>query len=530
MDLGTRFQLARQWVRGHGLFTWLAVVIGAYLLTRMLMIGSLPVFFDESIFIRWAQRVIADGEWLVSVTDGKPPLHVWSMLPFVAVFENPLVAGRLASVAAGTGSAAMMLLIGRRIGGIRLGAVAGLLYVLCPFTLWYDRVAVAEALLLFLFLLTVFIAMKAASSRRIGYVFLLGTSFGLALLTKGTAMILAVVVPFAYLTRPERLSVREGDRPLLKWLATVIGSLFLGYGIYSLLRLSPLFPLIGKRTDVATRSVFEVIRNPFTLFFSNSSDILVTLFVFMTPVILLVGIFGVGWMVRKKNKCGYFVLIWVVAVWLIESLVAEHWMFHTILPRFFLVIVPPLLLGAGYCMVEGYDWLNANKKTGKAGRAILTIVLVAALIFLPAYTVIEVIVAPSDAFLPTPVRFQYLTDWPSGWGIREISSLLRGESEKGPVTAGANLDGIGLPTDGLIMYLHENENITVEPFSMAAREFPESLARSADEEPAYVVYNMFSPADLPPSDWPLTMVHAYPKDGNPDMYMLLYRVIPTKNG
>ena len=515
---------AYQWIRRHPVWVAVVLLFVTYFLTRLLYLGRLPIFFDESIFIRWSQKALKEGEYLASLTDGLLPLHRWAMVPFLAVIGDPLTAGRVASVAFGAITTAGILLIGREIGDWKIGVASGFLYVICPFTLWFDRVAMTESLLLTLFVITILLALKAARSLSFWYIPALGLSIGLAMLTKGTAQLLFVIVPFAYLARTP--SMKKKRRPLLRWCAIVLPSLVIAYGIFSLLRFSDLFPQIAMRNTVATKTLTEVLKNPFDVFFSNVVTIFSTLVTFMTPVLLVVALLGLILGFIRRWRPAYFLVAWLVLTWLIEALVAKHWMFDTILPRFYLVILPPLLLGAGYACVEAMRAITGWTQISRAMRGVVATAAVISLFALPLINISLVVASPENAVLPQWTRFQYITDWPSGAGIEQIVAFLQEKSADGKITVGSNMPGIGLPTNGLEIYLSDNENLQIITFRPDVKELPEELIDSSRDRPTYLVFNMFSERNVPPGDWPVRPLRKYPKDGSDTMYMWLLEVEP----
>ncbi len=534
---------------GHPAATALVGIMALYILTRLLFLTRVPVFFDESIYIRWTQELIGHGKFLVSLTDGKPPLHIWWMAPFVRVVGDPLLAGRLASVFAGGLTTLGMFLLGREMADWKLGAWASLLYVVCPFALWYDRLAITEGLLLTTFVFAAWIAVRAARTLELWWSIPLGVVLGLALLTKGTANLLFLFLPFAFLGAREseagvgdaRLTWEpEGGRDaggapvraaplarrLPRWAAVLAASYLIGYGLYSLLRLSAKFPLIGARTSVATKSLGEVLRHPFDLFFSNLGTIGGTLVVFLTPVLFAVAVAGLLYGLARRWRPAGFLLAWSLVVVVGEALVAKHWMFDTILPRFFLSVLPPLLLGAGYLAGLVSEALRQWRPGRKVLRALVALVLLVALLAFPLVTDALILASPQDAVLPYWIRVQYLTDWPSGWGIKESAAFLERLSVEGPVTAGSNIRGIGLPTYGLEMYLERNTRVHIVPFSFTASAFPAELAEASRSMPTYVVFNSFPEHGRPPAGWPLRLLKRFPKDGNDRQALYLYRVVP----
>lgn len=518
------FERARQLARGHPTALALVGIFAVYFLTRLLFLGRLPVFFDESIYIHWSQEALHGGKLLISLTDGKPPFHVWFMVPFIWLFKDPLIAGRIASVVAGALTLMGMFLIGGELQDRRLGIWAAFLYVVCPFTLWYDRVAITEGLLLTLFVFAAYFALRAARTLSPWWIAPIAASMGIALLTKGTAQLLFIILPFAYLTRGRASSSDSATRPLIRWVALLLGSFVLAFGIYSLLRFSSMYHFIGLRNAITTKGLSEVLAHPFDIFFSNLGTIGSTLFLFMTPLLFLVGVGGLGYGVVRKWRPVYFLWAWALVVTIIEALIAKHWMFDTILPRFFLCVLPPLLLGAAYAVVRG---LEASRLRESAAATMRTTAVVVALIILlafPFYADALVLADPAAAPLPHWIRVQYITDWPSGWGIKESADLLIKESERAPVVVGSNLKGIGLPTDGLLMYLSGNKSVRVIPFSMTAKEFPAELREASRKYPTYVVFNSFPLHQEPPADWPLELVKKFPKDGNTSQYLYLEKV------
>ncbi len=538
-------------IRRHPSVVAMCSIFALYLLTRLLFLGRLPVFFDESIFIRWAQLAPRNGNWMVSMTDGKPPIFIWLLIPFVSALKNPLVAGRLLSVSAGALSVYGMFLIGKELRDWRLGAWGAFLYVICPFTLWYDRIAITEGFLLTVFIFGLYFALRASRSLNPLWSLAIGGTLGLGLLTKGTTELLFVITPFAFLARTGygRSSAREGRegdtvggsagssvgvterwgrlQPLARWIVVIVISFVLAIAIYSLLRLSSMYGLIAARNSIATKGVGELLKHPFDVFFSNVGTIIGTTFIFMTPLLLLGGVAGLIYGAAKRWHPAWFLLVWTVAVGVVEALVAKHWMFNAILPRFFLSLVPPLLLGAGYLVIEGVAAVRKlDSSRAQVVRVLTAVVVFLALVF-PLFTDAMVIAKPEEALLPYWIRVQYITDWPSGWGIRESANYIAEQSEKGPVVVGTNVKGIGLPTDGIELYLDGNRNVKVVPFSSTTQEFPHELAEAAASYPVYVVFNSFPGYESPPAEWPLELISQFPKDGNNNQHLNLFKVKPT---
>src|SRR3990167_2345049 len=82
----------------------LLILLAAALL-RFANLNSIPVFADESIYIRWAQIMKAESTMrFLPLSDGKQPLFMWLVIPFLKIFSDPLLAGRITSGLAGIGT------------------------------------------------------------------------------------------------------------------------------------------------------------------------------------------------------------------------------------------------------------------------------------------------------------------------------------------------------------------------------------------------------------------------------------------
>ena len=79
------------------------LLIGTIL--RTFNLTHLPVFGDEAIYIRWAQIMRTEPTLrFLPLSDGKQPLFMWVLMPFLKIFSDPLVAGRMVSVLTGLGT------------------------------------------------------------------------------------------------------------------------------------------------------------------------------------------------------------------------------------------------------------------------------------------------------------------------------------------------------------------------------------------------------------------------------------------
>jgi len=120
------------------------IVVVLYLTSRLIYLGRLPVFVDEAIHIRWARSTL-QGDLLAGWGDGK-----WLFTKVAAAFLllpiDSVSALRLVSVCSGLITLAACIRAGTIIFDLQTGVTAGVFYALIPYTLFYDRLGLADGL------------------------------------------------------------------------------------------------------------------------------------------------------------------------------------------------------------------------------------------------------------------------------------------------------------------------------------------------------------------------------------------------
>ena len=141
----TSMRVMRNYTLVIGIFTILAIV---FFITRLYHLTSLPIFTDEAIYLRWAQIAKNDATWrFISLTDGKQPMFVWLVIPFMKFIHDPLMAGRAVSVMAGFFSLVGLFFLGKELfKSMWVGLLAAFLYLIFPMGVVYDRMALYDSL------------------------------------------------------------------------------------------------------------------------------------------------------------------------------------------------------------------------------------------------------------------------------------------------------------------------------------------------------------------------------------------------
>src|SRR3989304_5055281 len=125
----------------------LILILGLFL--RLYNLTIFPVFADEAIYIRWAQVMRAEQNLrFLPLSDGKQPLFMWLEIPFLKVFSDPLVAGRIVSVFSGLGTlVGIFVLTELFFRSRKISFMASLIYAISPFSVFFYRFALPGSLL-----------------------------------------------------------------------------------------------------------------------------------------------------------------------------------------------------------------------------------------------------------------------------------------------------------------------------------------------------------------------------------------------
>jgi len=510
----------RSFVRRHAAAIAIASIFALYFLTRLVNLRGVPVFIDEAIYIKWAHQAQHGNLWASLLWDGKPPLHSWMMVPFLGAVKDQLLAGRLNSVFFGSLTTLGLFLTGRELRNWKLGAAAAFLYVACPFALWYDRLAIAESMMLALFVFAVFFAVKAAKTVNPRWLIGTGIATGLALLTKGTATLLYPIVFFAYFVRGPAEKGLEKSKPLLRWLGASGLALLGGFAMLNLERLSPVWAQRSHFITTRTKGIVAALATPLRTFLSFNNSILKNLYAWLTPVLLLLAVAGLVLSLIKRWRPGYFLWAWFVIGFAVISLVGKfEW------ARFYLVLVPPLLLAAAYALYELGAYM-ARAWSRAPGRKLLpsvSIAVVAALLMvaaMPAGSMMAGMVTAKTG------EAEYLKGRCAGTGMKETAAMLSEAADHAKINVVVNDYFIQL---ALEMYMGNRPNVNVITLELEYRNgfsklLEQTLDDAASKGPTYLVANFTT--TTPPPGWNLVTLKTFDKDDGHQRSAMLVTEVP----
>ena len=182
----------------HGRWTMAAILAVAFGFRIARLLEMFPILVDESIYMHWAEIIEHQGQWFISLLDGKPPLQSWVLAVVRMIFGgDPLWEGRLVAVAVGLLSTIGIFAIGKRLGGETAGLIGAALYSVFPFAVLYDRLAYTEAFVNLNGITIVLTSLIAFAKPKKNWLpeIAAGVALGLGLFTKQTVL-LFVYFPF----------------------------------------------------------------------------------------------------------------------------------------------------------------------------------------------------------------------------------------------------------------------------------------------------------------------------------------------
>src|SRR3990172_229170 len=151
-----------------------------YFATRIINLKIVPIFTDEAIYTYWAQVALHDpANRFSSLEDGKQPLFIWIAAIFQKFISDPLIATRIVSVFAGFGSLVGIYLLSKVLFNAKVAKLSSFLYIVLPFTMLYDRMALFDSLLTMFGIWSIFLSVKMVEESRLDWAILNGFAIGL---------------------------------------------------------------------------------------------------------------------------------------------------------------------------------------------------------------------------------------------------------------------------------------------------------------------------------------------------------------
>lgn len=490
-------------------------LFAAYFFTRLYNImSSLPLFTDEAIYTRWSQIARYDASWrFISLTDGKQPSFVWIDMIFMRFINDPLLSGRLVSVASGLFGLIGIYFLGREIfKNHKIGLIAAALYIIYPFSLVYDRMALYDSLVAAVAIWALFLEVLLIRLRRLDVALILGMVLGFGVLTKQNAFLSIYLMPLTLILFDFKNKRRIPQ--VLKWAGLSLISVVMAYGFYSLLRLSPFFHIIDEKTNIFVFSFREWTKlpRPFEFFFGNLNGLTDWFISYATiPTFLLIFTsFFIGGTKFLREKI-------LLLIFFILPFVALALFGKVLYPRFILFMTMPLLVLSAFSLNYILDLMKNNLIKIGVVLAFSLLMLRSDFYILTNFARAPIAKADTD---------QFANEWPAGGGISEVTSFLKDKAQKEKIYVLTGGTFGSLPTYAMEIYLDENKNIGKRGIFPIPEKIPEDLLINARKMPVFVFMSNQEEFDEPIAKWPIKLIVEYRK-GVGNSFTRLYEVIPN---
>ncbi len=465
---------------------YLILIFCIFAFLRFAKIYSVPVFVDEAIYVRWSQVMKAEASLrFLPMSDGKQPLFMWSTIPFLKFISDPLVAARTLSTFAGFGSmVGLSFLAYLFFNSLPISLLTGLLYAITPFTVFFDRMALADSLLAMFGIWSLVFFKKFLDKRSLDWAMLTGFALGGGLLTKSPAIIFYLWISLAgiFLINIKK----ENQKTLLTLILGFVYIFIISQGLNAILKLGPNSQTAGTRNLDYLYTYKEVLSHPLTPIIGNLKTTWVWLWALLTPVSL----FGIvlSWKQKQFRSIFYLLILCSLAPLLGQALIAKVYT-----SRYILFAIMPLipLAALGLSKLKNYY-------------------LVPLLLYPFALSIVN-IYFPASAHLPYDMATGYYQEWTAGWGQKDIANYLIGQSNQGKKVVVFTEGFFGTLPDGLQIYTQKYPNITVVGSTPIATVVPEGLINSAKDNERFFVINASRNKLTATESAKLELIKEYPK-------------------
>jgi hypothetical protein len=443
---------------------WPIAIIAVAAGFRFWNLLGLPLFVDESLWLRWATnpyQYLPRGAGPLEVLrvsligDVNPPLLHWVLLAVLPWVDQPVLAARAVAATFGLLAVLGTYLLAAELFDKRVGVVAGLVHAVLPLAVFFDRLIHYDALTAACVVHVAWLSARLA--RRPGALggVLLGVVMAAALIANPRG---ATILPAPALA----LALLRGGRSLreclpayaLAYVATALLAPLSFVGV-------PLQEVVDKILPFAL-APDEVAQTPTELWIANLARLSTWMELYVGMDLLKLAALGIIAMLAWRPGAGvYILLLWLALV--LPFILGGRLIFS----RYLAVSAFPPAVAIGALTVAAY-WLPgavARRLGGKssafatgAGLALGSAVLILSLRPLVP-TSVDMVADPLHTRLPDSDRAQYQSGWYSGVGVPDAARFVMSAARTEPLIL---LREDGMPGSGVHFYSYRAPNIRHE--------------------------------------------------------------------
>lgn len=494
--------MIRDFLKRKEWFFWV-FIIGSFFITRLWKIFDFPLFGDEAFYVRHGYNLFKNPKDFLSFFKyNTQPLFLWLTASFLIFIKNPILATRLVSVFAGFLNLITLFFLVKKFFPKINKFFPLLFYVLLPFNLVYDRLALLESLTLLTIsfaLLAVFQLIKKPS---ISSLFLVTLAFLLGALTKQIS-IFGIILSVLFIADFLLFARDKGNKK------KVVVYFLLASFIFVVLFILISLLAVGSFEDFLEHFIFipgEHFMGKETaglsIIFKNSKLNLFKLFIWLraylkTPISFLTFLAFLYALFHSKIEAWRRLVIWLVAIVIVEIPLTT--IFY---PRHLLPITIPIII---------LDSFFLTRLVQKLKMKTILIFFIFLILFLPCLIFnYKLLTSPESAAYALEDRFQYFDDWISGKGFDKIALFLKDESTDKKIVVFTETQ------DAAFIILRFNPLLKNQEIIFSEEEFlynpikktPAEIFKNYQQQEKYIIRNCHQAL---PDDWPVKLVKTVTK-------------------
>lgn len=405
-----------------------------YFVTRLTFLTRYPIFNDESTYLRYGQVMtnVPMHQWYSLAHTGKQPLLYWLYGLMMKVIVDPLLAGRLVTVIFGVSTVLALYELGKLLDSRRTGIIAGILVIVTPLFVFFDRLALVDSTLGALFSWILVFLVRFQKRQTVLEVFFIALLVGISFWIKSTGFLFTLLagigLVYIWIRKARNFPIFPS---LFVYILTVIA-------VALPLFLRPEAQRIFEMSHDYSYTFVEVFTNGFRHVPGNFINTLLVYGAYVSPIIVFASLFSFRERIHLHREVVGF--LWAISLFVIIVFgKGVH-------GRYLVFTGVPLILFASFYL------------TKKTVLTIFTVLSMGALSLL-------LIINPPSFFHLYPSwkvlgfeSYQYVDGWPSGYGFREAMDSIDRDRNGLPAVLTVRWD-TGNPEDAAFVYTRGNPSL-----------------------------------------------------------------------
>lgn len=391
---------------------YLVLIIILFVLSRLWHLLAMPPFLDETIYIRWLNTIHQSGDWLLPLKEfGWEPLNIWIAAVIDILVKDSLLSLRLTAIFFGFLTLICLFLALKQILKQKIVYLILFTYLISPVILLYDRLGLrGDSAISFCFSLAFLGLVQRLICKKPSSSYLISLAIILGLLIKTTAVTIPLIVLISFIIFKQKPTKTDA-----KALGLTTLPLIFYYFTHTL-------SLVLNKSSVFLNTGETMIKN-------NLYEQLLWLDQYITWPVFILFFLGLFLLFKQQKSLFKLLLVSFLSSFIFIALTAK-----VLFPRYILLSFVSALLISGYGLSQIFYHLP---------RLLKPLVIV---FLIPALMIsLRIITDLKSASLPEIERWQYISGWPSGYGLKELVDYLKTDPPSVLVTENNDLIKTGLP-------------------------------------------------------------------------------------